>query len=160
MAVSTTAMIFMVASIRAGHFVACRSSLRNCLAHSVNQRTAKNMSQTQNLNATIAQNHTFWTNRPLVPAAFGIEAVLLAESRQVLQVRHWLDLEVPAQFPQADGAQWPGVSLLLASGEIAANGRCWGQDDHFPLADPRDPVVANPLPSICTPLPHAYRGTG
>src|SRR5262249_28635129 len=64
MAVSTTALIFTTAS---AHFVACRSSFRNCLAHSVNQRTAKTISQTQNLNAATAQNHTFWTKGQSTP---------------------------------------------------------------------------------------------
>jgi len=67
MMVSTTALIFKVASIRTGHFVACRSALRNCLAHSVNQRTAKTINQTQNLNATMTQNHTYWTNGQSTP---------------------------------------------------------------------------------------------
>jgi hypothetical protein len=67
MAVSMMALIFTVASVRAGHFAPCRSSFRNCFAHSVNQRTANTMSQTQNLNAAIAQNHTFWTKDQSIP---------------------------------------------------------------------------------------------
>jgi hypothetical protein len=43
------------------HFVPCWSILRNCLAHSVNQRTAKIMSHTHILNIAMTQNQTFWT---------------------------------------------------------------------------------------------------
>jgi hypothetical protein len=43
----------------------CRSSVRNCLAHSVNQRTARIMSQTHNLKMAMSQSDTVCTKAKL-----------------------------------------------------------------------------------------------
>src|SRR5262245_51983242 len=53
--------------------------------------------------------------RPLVPAAFWVEAVLLAKRLQLRQVGHRLDPQVPAQLAQAHRARVhrPAVLLLL-----------------------------------------------
>ena len=42
-----TALIFTMASVRVGHFGPWRSILRNCLAHSVNQRAIRTKIQMQ-----------------------------------------------------------------------------------------------------------------
>src|SRR6516162_5660718 len=54
-------------------------------------------------------------HRFLIPRPFRTESIFLAKGVQLAQVRHRLDLQVPAQLAQADRAkvQWPAIPLLL-----------------------------------------------